>query len=137
MKLTLQNIKSLKRDTENKLTRHVCNYIILHWNDYDEKKYIFTDVLEHGCQSGVVGELIYYCDTVRFYKQYKNEITTLLYQTMQETGLYSPSDLFGDKWDKEDPLANDDFNQNLLAWFGFEETLREIGYNFETLENYI
>lgn len=38
---------------------------------------------------------------------------------------------------KEDPLAQDDFNQNLLAWFGFEETLRNIGYNFETLENCI
>lgn len=137
MKLNLKNIKSIKRNSGSKLTRHVCNYIILRWNDYDEKRHIFTDVLDYGCQSGVVGELIYYCDTVRFYKQYKGEINELLYQSMQETGLYSPSELFGDKWDKVDPLANDDFNQNLLAWFGFEETLRKIGYNFEILENYI
>ena len=137
MKLNLKNIKSIKRNTDSKLTRHVCNYIILRWNDYEEKRHIFTDVLDYGCQSGVVGELIYYCDTVRFYKQYKGEIDALLYQSMQETGLYSPSELFGDKWDKEDPLANGDFNQNLLAWFGFEETLRKIGYNFETLEDYI
>ena len=61
----------------------------------------------------------------------------LLYETMNGTGLYAPSELFGDKWDKEDPLAQDDYNQNLLAWFGFEETLRNIGYNFETLENCI
>ena len=53
---------------------------------------------------------------------------------MNETGLYAPSDLFGDKWDKEDPLAQDICNQNLLAWFGFEETLRKIAYNFEALE---
>ena len=137
MKLNLKNIKSIKRNSGSKLTRHVCNYIILRWNDYGEKRHIFTDVLDYGCQSGVVGELIYYCDTVRFYKQYKGEIDALLYQSMQDTGLYSPSDLFGDKWDKKDPLANDDFNQNLLAWFGFEETLRKIGYNFEALENYI
>ena len=137
MKLNLKNIKSIKRNTDSKLTRHVCNYIILRWNDYEEKRHIFTDVLDYGCQSGVVGELIYYCDTVRFYKQYKGEIDALLYKSMQETGLYSPSKLFGDKWDKEDPLANGDFNQNLLAWFGFEETLRKIGYNFETLEDYI
>ena len=52
-------------------------------------------------------------------------------------GLYAPSDLFGNKWDKEDPLAQDTYNQSLLAWFGFEETLTNIGYNFETLENYI
>ena len=137
MKLNLKNIKSIKRNSGSKLTRHVCNYIILRWGDYDEKRHIFTDVLDYGCQSGVVGELIYYCDTVRFYKQYKGEIDALLYQTMQDTGLYSPSELFGDKWDKEDPLANYDFNQNLLAWFGFEETLRKIGYNFEALEDYI
>ena len=56
---------------------------------------------------------------------------------MNGTGLYAPSELFGDKWDKEDPLAQTTCNQNLLAWFGFEETLRNIGYNFEKLENYI
>lgn len=137
MKLTLKNIKKLKSNTESKLKKHVCNYVILRWSDYENKRNIFTDVLDYGCQSGVVGELIYYCDTVRFYKQYKSEIDALLYQSMQETGLYSPSELFGDKWDKEDPLANDDYNQNLLAWFGFEETLRKIGYNFEEIENYI
>ena len=66
-------------------------------------------------QSGVVGELIYYSDTVRFYKQYRREINALLYELMDGTGLYAPSKLFGDKWDKEDPLAQDDINQNLLA----------------------
>ena len=75
--------------------------------------------------------------TVRFYNQYKEEIDGLLYELMYKTGLYTPSDLFGDKWDKEDPLAAEDFNQNLLAWFGFEETLRKIGYKFEQLENCI
>jgi len=67
----------------------------------------------------------------------KEEINTLLYEIMESTGLYSPTELFGDKWDKEDPLAIEDYNQNLLAWFGFEETLRKIGQNFEQLENYI
>ncbi len=56
---------------------------------------------------------------------------------MNGTGLYAPSDLFGEKWDKEDPLAQECHNQNLLAWFGFEETLRNIGYNFEALESKI
>ena len=137
MKLTLANIKELKRNSNNLLTRRVCNYVISRWSDYSDKTDIFTDVLYHGCQSGIVGELIYYSDTVRFYKQYRSEINELLYDTMNGTRLYAPSDLFGDKWDKEDPLAQDDFNQNLLAWFGFEETLRNIGYNFETLENKI
>lgn len=137
MKLTLANIKRLKRNSANPLYKRVCNYIIDRWSDYSDKKNIFTDILYHGCQSGIVGELLYYTDTVRFYKQYRNEINELLYDTMNSTGLYSPSDLFGEKWDKEDPLAQNDFNQNLLAWFGFEETLRNVGLSFEQLENYI
>lgn len=137
MKLTLTNIKELKRSSDTPLTKRVCNYVISRWSDYTDKKDIFTDVLNHGCQSGIVGELIYYTDTVRFYKQYKEEINGLLYDAMNGTRLYSPSELFGSKWDKEDPLAQYDYNQNLLAWFGFEETLRNIGYNFEKLENYI
>ena len=47
------------------------------------------------------------------------------------------SELFGNKWDKEDPLGRDDYNQNLLAWFGFEETLRKLGYEFEKLQDAI
>ena len=137
MKLTLTNIKEHKRNCESTLKKRVFNYIISNWSDYSDKKNIFTDVLYHGCQSGIVGELIYYSGTIRFYKQYRQEINELLYDTMNETGLYAPSELFGDKWDKEDPLAQDTYNQNLLAWFGFEETLRNIAYNFETLQNYV
>ena len=80
MKLTLSNIKELKRKSDSPLTKRVCNYVIDRWGDYDDKKHIFTDVLHYGCQSGVVGELIYYSDTVRFYKQYRQEINALLYE---------------------------------------------------------
>ena len=67
----------------------------------------------------------------------KDEIDELLYDLMNGTGIYSLPELFGDKWDKEDPLGNNDFNMNLLAWFGFEETMRNIGYNFEQLQDCI
>lgn len=136
MKLTLTNLRSIKKNA-TPLEKRVCNYVIDEWGNYDDKKNIFTDVLNYGCQSGMVGFLIWYSDTVRFYKQYKSEIDELLYNTMYETGIYSLPELFGKKWDEEDPLGNSDFNMNLLAWFGFEETLRKIGYKFEQLENYI
>lgn len=137
MKLNLQNIKKLKQSSDNRLTKNVCNYVINRWSDYDDKKAIFTDVLYHGCQSGIVGNLIYYSDTVKFYKDYQQEINDALYRTMNDCGVTSPKDIFGKKWDEEDPLAYYNFNQNLLAWFGFEETLRNIGMEFETLQNYI
>ena len=100
MKLTLSNVKEIKRNSDSPLTKRVCNYVIGRWGDYDNKRYIFTDVLHNGCCSGVVSELIYYYDTVRFYKQYRQEINEMLYNIMNETGLYAPSELFGDKWDK-------------------------------------
>ena len=137
MKLTLTNIKNIKKESNSKLTKEVCNYVIDRWHDYDNKRHIFTDVLNYGCQSGVVGSLIYYSDTVAFYNRHKEKINNLLYVEMSACGIYSPSDLFGDKWDKEDMLCIDTFNQNLLAWFGFEETLRNIGREFAELEDYI
>ncbi|MEG1726035.1 MAG: hypothetical protein RR313_11640 [Anaerovoracaceae bacterium] len=137
MKLTLKSIRELKQKCNNALTEYAWNYVIDKWRDYDNKKDIFTDVLHNGCVSGIVGDLIYYADTVAFYEKYKEEINTLLYETMNETGLYSLAEMFGDKWDNEDPLATDVHNQNLLAWFGFEETLRNIGYNFEALQDSI
>ena len=77
MKLTLTNIKKMNTNS-TPLQKRVINYIVDEWSNYDDKKHIFTDVLYHGCQSGVVGFLIWYSDTVRFYKQYKDEIDELL-----------------------------------------------------------
>ena len=137
MKLALANVKELKRNSNSPLTKRVCNYVIDRWGDYDDKKHIFTVALIYAFKPVIVGYLIHYHTTPLFYKLSRLEINALLYEIMNGTGLYSPTELFGNKWDKEDPLAQDDYNQNLLAWFGFEETLRNIGYNFETLQECI
>ena len=137
MKLTKKNVETLRKESNNKLFKHVCNYVIGKWSDYNDKKYIFLDVLRYGRQSGIVSELIYYSDTTRFYNRYKKDINELLYNILKETGFLNPHQMFKDKWDEEDPLAQDVYNQNLLAWFGFEETLQEIAMNFEELEKYI
>lgn len=112
---------------ENSLDEHVKDYILDRVSDYDYSVLSFLEDLQHGgCQSGLIGELIYYDDTVKFFENYKEEINELLKELMESTGL-SIEDLFGDKWDKEDPLIMDRFNKNLLAWFGFEETAFKIG----------
>ena len=140
MKFTKQNIKRINQEakTDNDgLTESVTDYIIDKWDEYDDKKNIVTDVLEHGCQSGIVGSLIYYDDTTAYYEANKNAINGLLYETMDECGIHDLSKLFGEKWDKEDPLAIDVLNQNLLAWFGFEETMRKVAIEFEELEELV
>lgn len=137
MKLTKGNLQKLKAGTENKLEKSACKYVIDKWNDYDDKKQIFVDVLTYGCRSGIVTSLIYYRDTVAFYSKYKNEINELLKRTVDNCGIYDLKQIFGDKWDDSDPLVLDDYNKNLLAWFGFEEALREVGYNFDIVQDYI
>lgn len=137
MKLSLKNIKELKQQSDSSLFKRACNYVIDSWKDYDDKKHIFTDVLHYGCQSGAVGFLIYYSDTVNFYDKYKDDINNILYNALHICGTNNPKELFGDNWDDEDPLVQDVSNKNLLAWFGFEEALRNVGLKFEQLHRYI
>lgn len=137
MKFTKQNLEQMKNNTPSELTQDVIDFILDEYDNYDDPKKIVTDLLEYGCQSGMVGCLIYYNQTTAYYEENKDEINKLLYETMDECGIYDPSQLFGDKWDKEDPLAIDVTNQNLLAWFGFEETMRNVAREFEELEELV
>mgnify|MGYP005829393741 FL=1 len=97
-----------------------------------EEDYSEQDVLQHlaenGCQSGMVGGLIYYSETSAFYERHKSEISNLLRDMLDDCGC-SVSELFGEKWDESDPLANDTMNQNLLSWFAFEEIASRKGGN--------
>ena len=126
MELTLENIEKIKNETNNKLTKYVCDYIIKKWNKYADKKDIFLDIINYGCESGACRDLVFYEQTKRFYKTYKYEINELLWKS----GFNNLTDLFGGKWDPYDPLALEDDNQNLLAWFGFEETIANIANKF-------
>ena len=37
MKLTLSNVKEIKRNSNSPLTKRVCNYVIGRWSDYNDK----------------------------------------------------------------------------------------------------
>lgn len=137
MKFTKQNIKRIRRSTSSELTKDVIDYILNEWDEYDDKKDIVLNVLNDGCQSGFVGHLVFYNQTTAYYKEHKEEINELLYNIMDDCGIYVPSELFGDKWDKEDPLALYQYNQNILAWFGFEETMHNFAREFEEFEELI
>lgn len=91
--------------------------------DYNSMKSLLNDLFEHGCVSGMIGELVYYTDTVKWYNRYKDEINELLKEAIWQCG-GKIKDVFGKGWDEEDPLCLETHNQNLLAWFSFEETAR-------------
>lgn len=120
-------MKTQIKGAETKLEKSVQSTINSYSLDYDNGAVGFlNDLMQGGCQSGMVRGLIYYADTVKFYKKHKDEINALLKETLSDTGIKSPAELFGDKWDAEDIFAEADLNQNLLAWFSFEETARNL-----------
>jgi len=127
-------MKSSKRipkpENETKLERAARYWLNNHGADYENGwRGAYRDLEYGGCQAGTVNFLIYYADTVRFFKHHKKEIIKLLNEALDSTGLDGPKALFGDKWDDMDPLADEDLNQNVLAWFGFEETARNIAFS--------
>ncbi len=91
---------------------------------YEES--FFSDLMNHGCVSGMVSGLIYYSETTKFFTDHKDEINKMLSSTLDECGLGCPSELFGNKFDTDDFLCIETTNMNLLAWYSFEETTRSV-----------
>ena len=111
----------------SKLERAALAWLNREGQNYDNgAEGALKDLMYGGCASGMVGDLIYYHDTLKFYRRHKKEIHILLKENMETNGSHDPIMLFGDKWDKEDPFAGGMSNQNLLAWFGFEEAARNV-----------
>ena len=95
-KLTKQKIKDFKKQSNNALTKYVCTYIISHCGKGKNVSDFIKNILNCGCESGIVDELIYYCDTLKFYKKFQYEIVNLLNDLLYGCGCNTP-ELFGNK----------------------------------------
>jgi hypothetical protein len=101
------------------LVEHVAQWALDGAPDYDgDATGPLRDLAYGGCQSGMVGHLIYYRDTTAFYAEHALEIDALVTDLCNDTGC-TPIALFNG-WDAADPFARETTNQNLLAWVGFE-----------------
>lgn len=129
-KIKIKRLKEYGQKSKAPLDKKVISILLKEYKDsgYKSLDDFLYYVINTGLQNGIISELIYYSDTIAFYKKYKAGIKAYLNATLDYTGFESPSDLFGDKWDKRDPFADDIHNQNLLVWFAFEETTNDI-YN--------
>lgn len=117
-----------KLKTNNRLNNYVIDYYINDSENYetvDELLSSMEELQRYGCSSGMIKDLIYYDDTIKFFNKYKEEINQLLSNVIEETGC-SIEELFGDRYDKTDPLFINYVNQNLLSWFGFEKTVSNL-----------
>jgi len=126
----VKKLKELAAQSKSPLVKKVASIIASKKRNggYDTLQSVFQDI-SYGLQSGVISELIYYSDTIKWFKKYNTEISRMLRNSMEDMGVDSLSDLFGKNWDTTDPFANDTQNQNLLAWYSFEETARNLSYS--------
>lgn len=111
--------KLKKLESSNKLKNYVIKYILDDYKTDDEIKCFFSDLLNYGCQSGMVSTLIYYNDTKEFYIKFLDEIHELIEEL---------EDQFGG------PIKVNGTKSNFYSWLAFEETARnlsnEIGLDF-------
>ena len=87
--------------------------------DYNEAK----EIVDHGCQSGVCSQYIYYADTIRFFDNYAEEITDYI---ITDFGTEFLSNIF---------LANDcmlDMYKNDVTWCYVECICSQIVNEYES-----
>jgi hypothetical protein len=121
MKGETMDAKTLAVVAESDLERDVLAWINEKAADHnDGAAGVLKDLAHGGCSSGMVNSLVYTADCVAFYQKHMKEIDAMAYAMLSDTGL-SPDKAFT-QWDETDPFAREDGNQNVLAWFGFEET---------------
>lgn len=134
---TLKRVFYIRNTTDNKLIKNACDYVCMQWYSYYDSESIITDILKCGCKSGIVCDLVEETSIVDFYEKFKNEIDEILHKKLTELNLNSPEELFGDEWDKNDSLVNENNNKKLLAWFGFDESIKILGLNFNFVRDYL
>ena len=116
--------------TNNRLKKYVTEHLIEFGEGYDDVSEYIKEILEHGCQSGIVGSLIYYKDTNEFYDTYEDEIEDLLEQYQDNCGYSNRMEAIANLNGASD-VGNIMQEKNLLAWMGFEEMVREIADELE------
>lgn len=99
----LQKIADNEKDT---IRAEVANEAL----DYDYPKKFFLDLFKTGCVSGMVGRLVYYKDTHKFFDKYYDEIEKLRFEDIEEEqAVYITGDL-----------------KNAFAWYAFMKTAKKI-----------
>ena len=112
---------------ENQLKDKVLNDLINQCDNGNNKDTFnwISDILTHGCVSGMIPDLVYYTDTVAFYEKYVEEIWDLLEDSRQSLGYKNIMEVIFN-FGGADDVGSDDQFKNLLAWFAYEETTHKI-----------
>jgi hypothetical protein len=122
--MTNKEVKEIIRDMKkNRLYKRVINEIVADSENYSgnnlqERLQARLRDVGYGLNSGIVGSMIYYRDTLKFFNLYRKEIEELWQESSFETGM-KLTDLRD--FDESDPFIRDTNNKNLLAWWSYEQ----------------
>ena len=127
----MKAIDKLKNyEPSNRLQEYVKDYLLEYGEEYDDISDYISDILKNGCQSGIVGSLIYYKDTNEFYDKYEDEIEDLLEEYQDNCGYNNRMEAIANL-NGADDVGNIMQEKNLLAWFGFETAVSNIADELE------
>lgn len=116
MESLLNVMESLKEDASN-LRLEVLEILENHIEDcenFEEVRGFMEDLRGNGCVSGMIGELVYYSDTKKFFIENLDEIQDYLNDLIQEHVYYI-----------------DEFDYNEIVWVVFEAIANEYFYTIE------
>ena len=105
--MTNSTLKNKLQTITNKEENSIEKQVAIETLEYDEIKNFFSDLMNHGCITGMISSLIYYQDTHTFFDTHYAQIEELRSYFEDEMG--GKIKIIGDL-------------KNTLAWFGFEET---------------
>lgn len=109
-----QKLLEIKNEKRSSIKKEVAREALSYGND--EPITFFSDLLQHGCISGMVSSLIYYRDTHSFYLRFYDQIEELRINMEESLG---------------DSLKPSGDLMNWYSWFAFEETARLLAEELE------
>jgi hypothetical protein len=127
--MTNKEVKAILSDMKkNRLYKRVINEIVADSENYNgnnmqERVQARLQDISHGLSSGIVGSMIYYSDTCKYFNRYRKEIEELWQEFTYSTDM-KLTDL--NDFDESDPFIRYDHNKNLLAWWSYEEIANEL-----------
>lgn len=123
--MVIKELENLRKDNSEKLEMDVLDELIEDYSDLGEVKSYIDDVFKQGCVSGICGRLVYYKDTNKFYDDFEDEIESHLESYQDDCGYNNRLEAISNLNGAGD-VGNISQEKNLLAWFGYEQTIRGI-----------
>ena len=109
----MENLKGILNNVcEGTLYYDVANDLMDCYDNNEDFIAHVKDVLNCGCQSGIVSSQIYYKDTYKFFEKHMDEIFDMYNELKSEIGDFMK-----------------ELSPNNLSWLAYEETTRNIAHD--------